>query len=437
MSMRSSYSVRSSNSQVPLSQMSIKRTTTSNVNSGMPTYRAASIYGGAGGQGTRISSSSYSGVRSGFGMPSLSSSFQLNATGNTGEIMGNEKMAMQNLNDRLASYLEKVRILEQANSKLEVKIREILEKRGPDVQDYSRYQPIIDELRRKIFDSTSDNARLVLQIDNARLAADDFRVKYESELSIRQGVEADIAGLRKVIDDTNLNRMNLESEIEALKEELIFLKKNHDNEVMELRNQVSQSGVQVDVDAPKGLDLSLIMEEMRSKYEKTALKNQEELKAWHESQITDVQVQVTQNTEALQGARTEVNELRRQIQTLEIDLDSQKNLKGSLESTLRDIEMRNNMEMEGLNSIMMQLEAELTKLRNQIQHQTQEYEALLNIKMKLEAEIATYRRLLDGEDFNLKDALDEQKKVKVMTVTQTLVDGKVVSSSTETKERKL
>ncbi|KAL0158622.1 hypothetical protein M9458_046698, partial [Cirrhinus mrigala] len=107
---------------------------------------------------------------------------------------------------------------------------------------------------------------------------------YESELSIRQGVEADIAGLRKVIDDTNLNRMNLESEIEALKEELIFLKKNHDNEVMELHNQISQSGVQVDVDAPKGQDLAQIMEEIRAKYEKMALKNQEELKAWHETQ---------------------------------------------------------------------------------------------------------------------------------------------------------
>lgn len=36
----------------------------------------------------------------------------------------------------------------------------------------------------------------------------------------------------------------------------------------------------------------------------------------------------------------------------------------------------------------------------------------------------------------LQDALEEQKtmtKTKVMTVTQTLVDGKVVSSSTETK----
>lgn len=53
--------------------------------------------------------------------------------------------------------------------------------------------------------------------------------RFESELSIRQSVEADIVGLRKVIDDTNMGRMNLESEIESLKEELIFLKKNHDN----------------------------------------------------------------------------------------------------------------------------------------------------------------------------------------------------------------
>nr|Q07427.1 RecName: Full=Keratin, type I cytoskeletal 18; AltName: Full=Cytokeratin-18; Short=CK-18; AltName: Full=Keratin-18; Short=K18 [Carassius auratus]AAC38007.1 keratin [Carassius auratus] len=434
MSLRSSYSVRSSTSQVPvsqmsqMSQMSIKRTTN------VPTYRAARSTAAAG-QGTRISSASYSGVRSGVGLPSMSSSIHVSATGATGDIMGNEKMAMQNLNDRLASYLRS-ETLEQANSKLELKIREALEKKGPEVCDYSRFQPIIDDLRRKIFDATSNNARLVLQIDNARLAADDFRVKYDSELSIRQGVEADIAGLRKVIDDTNMNRMNLESEIEALKEELIFLKKNHDNEVMELRNQISHSGVQVDVDAPKGQDLAKIMEEIRSKYEKMALKNQEELKAWHESQITEVQVQVIQNTEALEGARTEVNELRRQIQTLEIELESQRNLKGSLEATLRDTEMRYNMEIESLNAVTMQLEAELTQLRNNIQHQTQEYEALLNLKMKLEAEIATYRRLLDGGDFKLQDALEEQKRVKVMTVTQTLVDGKVVSSSTETKEKK-
>ncbi|KAL4623665.1 keratin, type I cytoskeletal 18-like isoform X1 [Arapaima gigas] len=425
-----SFSMRSS-TIVPSAHISFNRSTPSTV------YRAASTHGGAGGQGTRISSVSYSGVRSSMGPVSATSSLQVSASSDAGGIMGNEKVAMQNLNDRLASYLETVRNLEQANNKLEIKIREALEKRGPDVHDYSRYNAILDDLRKKVFDATVDNARLVLQIDNARLAADDFRVKFEAELSIRQSVEADIAGLRKVIDDTNIGRMNLESEIEALKEELIYLKKNHEGEVQELRNQIAQSGVQVDVDAPKGQDLAQIMAEIRAKYEKMAQKNQEDLKTWHESQISEVQVQVTQNTEALQGARTEVNDLRRQLQTLEIELESQKNLKASLEGTLRDTELRYNLEMEKYNNIIVQLEAELMQLRGNIQQQTQEYEALLNLKMKLEAEIATYKRLLDGGDFKLQDALDDQRtvKTKVMTVTQTLVDGKVVSSTTETKER--
>ncbi|XP_041744630.1 keratin, type I cytoskeletal 18b [Coregonus clupeaformis] len=402
-------------------------------------YRAASTYGGAGGQGTRISSAAYGGLRS--GAPAGSSSYSsssfkvsgggmgtgigggmgagmggmgglINAAavgGGSGHVMGNEKGAMQNLNDRLANYLETVRNLEQANGQLEVKIREALEKGGPDARDYSKYSTILDDLRKKVFDATVDNASIVLQIDNARLAADDFRVKFESEYSIRQSVEADIAGLKKVIDNTNMGRMNVESEIEAVREELIFLRKNHDNEVMEMRTQISQSGVQVDVDAPKGQDLSLVMEEMRANYEKMALKNAKDLKMWHENQISDVQVQVSQNTEALQGAQMEMSDLQRQLQTLEIELASQQSLKSSLEDTLRNTEMRSNMEVEKYNAILIRLEGELTNLRGNIQQQGQEYEALLNMKMKLEAEIATYRSLLDGGDFKLQDAMDELK----------------------------
>lgn len=73
--------------------------------------------------------------------------------------------------------------------------------------------------------------------------------------------------------------------------------------------------------------------------------------------------------------------------------------KASLEDTLRNTELRNNMEMEKYNNVIMRLEEELTNLRANIQQQTQEYEALLNMKMKLEAEIATYKTLLDGGDF--------------------------------------
>uniref|UniRef100_A0A8C0ENN4 Keratin, type I cytoskeletal 20 n=1 Tax=Bubo bubo TaxID=30461 RepID=A0A8C0ENN4_BUBBB len=359
--------------------------------------QAPSVYGGAGGYGTRISTSTSYGQ-------GLGGNFQLNIPGNDALLTGSEKYTMQNLNDRLASYLEKVRALEKANSLIEKQIKEWYEKNTTDVrQDYSSYFKTIGDLQNKIGAAQLENARLVLQIDNAKLAADDFRMKYENEHLLRQSVESDINGLLGVRDDLTLTKSDLESQIESVNEELAFLKKNHE----EVR--AVGSSVNVEVDAAPSIDLATIMENMRRQYEEMAEKNRQEAKEQFDKQTEQLNQEVAINTEELQAQRRAITDQRQIVHQLELELQSNLNVKKSLEDTLAETEARYRYQLTQIQEAVANLEAQLRQLRADMEGQSNEYSILLDIKTRLEMEIATYRRLLEGEDNSACSALLAQE----------------------------
>eukprot|EP00075_Anas_platyrhynchos_P003447 XP_005029396.2 keratin, type I cytoskeletal 9 [Anas platyrhynchos] len=397
-------------------------------------------YGGSycssvgGGLGAAFGGSYGAGFGSGFGA-GFGSGFGGGFGGGDGILPAGEKETMQNLNDRLAAYLDKVRALEDANTDLEVKIREWYKKQGPGPdRDYSPYYRTIEELRSKVLGATVDNANLLLQIDNARLTADDFRTKFETEQALRMSVEADINGLRRVLDELTLARADLEMQIESLKEELAYLKKNHEEEMNALRGQVGGE-ISVEMDAAPGIDLTKILTDMREQYETLAEKNRRDAEQWFFSKTEELNREVAINTEQLQSGKTEITELRRTIQSLEIDLQSQLSTKAALEGTLADTENRYGAQLAQLQGLITSVEEQLGELRCDMERQNHEYRVLLDVKCRLEQEIATYRRLLEGEDAHMSSHYISQPVKEapvttrqIRTIFEEVQDGKVISS---------
>ncbi|KTF83486.1 hypothetical protein cypCar_00044117 [Cyprinus carpio] len=101
------------------------------------------------------------------------SNFSLNGLG----AGASDKETMQGLNDRLASYLEKVRSLEKSNADLELKIKQLMLERAPKGHDIEGLMAQAHAIGQEVRKKTLENARIMLEIDNAKLAADDFRVK--------------------------------------------------------------------------------------------------------------------------------------------------------------------------------------------------------------------------------------------------------------------
>lgn len=353
----------------------------------------------------------------------------------------NDKEAMQNLNNRLANYLDKVRSLERSNADLEMKIKQLMIDRIPKGHDLDSMMAQAHAVEQEVRKKTLENARLMLEIDNAKLAADDFRIKWETEMVMCQSVERDCVALKKAKSDHEQIIASLRGDLDSLKEELYFLKKNHEEELEQMKSRIAKDEVNVEVDSgPSGPELGTILSDLRSQYEGIVKKNKDQTDQWYRKKLETVQSEVKESNEALRGAQGDLVERQRFLQTLEVELESLHKQISALEGNLGETGQKYSSEMERLQATLNQLEDDLSQLRLDMQRTKTDYEQLLRIKQNLEMEIATYRRLLEGED-TVKEVPPPPKKEPdvrtrkiVKVVTQTMVNGKVVDESSEVEQ---
>ncbi|XP_065808241.1 keratin, type I cytoskeletal 18-like isoform X2 [Labrus bergylta] len=364
---------------------------------------AASMFGGAGGRGSRASVASLEGLRNILrnetekdSAPPAPAPAAQPAAPAAPAAPADDKQTLRGLNDRLSGYLGRVRQLEKENGGLQKQIDDILAKRKtPAGRDWDKVEQPLDDLKKQIKDLTLDNAKLLLQIDNTNLANDDFKEKLEDEKKDRKQLEKDLEDLKKTIEDTKMNVKQTQKEIDLVKEEIARLDQEHKEEVDVLREKIKDSEVTVEIDSLNS-NLSEMLNKVRGQYEKLAKKNLKETDDWYQSKFDHIKVEEAQTNEAFVTGKTELKDLLKQKQTLEIKIQSLHSMINNLEETLQSTKVEYGQRLGPLNKMILDLEKELKEVRAEVERLVETNKNLLCVKMKLEAEIDNYQQLIHG-----------------------------------------
>lgn len=203
------------------------------------------------------------------------------------------------------------------------------------------------------------------------------------------------------VDCAYLRKSDLEANVEALIQEIDFLRRLYEEEIRVLQSHISDTSVVVKLDNSRDLNMDCIVAEIKAQYDDIVTRSRAEAESWYRSKCEEMKATVIRHGETLRRTKEEINELNRMIQRLTAEVENAKCQNSKLEAAVAQSEQQGEAALSDARCKLAELEGALQKAKQDMACLIREYQEVMNSKLGLDIEIATYRRLLEGEEQRL------------------------------------
>ncbi|OCT86774.1 hypothetical protein XELAEV_18020462mg [Xenopus laevis] len=305
---------------------------------------------------------------------------------------GDEKAELRELNSRLDQYLSRVRQLEAENKLLVGEIQTLRVERG---REWAHgYEAEIAELRRKVEELTVQKCEAEIQRENLWQELQSLQELWDQVRAMRLRIDQQLVQYNQDLQQARKGQAALEELYNRLLQECHMLRGSQHEELVLLRERALT--VPMTIAMQETVHPRLSMQDVQS-FSLELSESWKETFLLYLKKIEELESYVILSEQSRQEAEEEARAQGVKVVELRREHEELMRMRKMLEKELLRMKEKYMLEMEEYQIIIEELEQEKQTVTVTITDRLQDYHELMKLKTGLSLEVATYRALLEAE----------------------------------------